>query len=491
MLSIDEYNNNIGKLYVENSDFFKYSPCFSRCEGISFNYAKFVGKKEILKPKYIYLIAIFLLKILRDFIFVLFTKKSNFRLISNESTIVFSYFDERSNHNGYLREEYFREILDNEKGVVCIYKFITPGFFSRGIKYTKLLENLDKSYLAYSEYSFINFILIFKAIYLTIKHFFRFLKIKENLKLEDNLKKIFVSEHFKEILSGVIYQNYLQELMFNRIFLKCPRLILYVWENQPWNKILETSKNRISPETITRGFQHTGFCKKLLQHFPSKSEIHIETNPDQIICNGIINKNELKKYFPNTEIIVGSALRQNKLFKKKNNMPHPMDYRKINNIAFAFSWDQSNYSKIILDLEEIPLDINIYLKFHPNYPDWLFKSNFQDNFINSRLPWEEISKICPLVLANDNSLMFEGYFYGMHTAIYDLNDDLKLDFRDFCSPITHLKKENLKDLNKKFIIELINKSTDKVIKEKYLEKYFVENTLKRSKEIFLNTNEIK
>ena len=39
--------------------------------------------------------------------------------------------------------------------------------------------------------------------------------------------------------------------------------------------------------------------------------------------------------------------------------------------------------------------------------------------------------------------MFEGYYYGMHTAIYDGNDKFKLEKRDFNSPIIHLDSNDL------------------------------------------------
>ena len=484
MVSIDEYNNRIGEAYAKHPDLFKFSPCFSRCEGLSFTYATYLGNKRHINTNYIYLLVIFLAKILRDLFFISLTKTAKLNKVTKDTILVFSYFDERSNESGSLREEYFREILANEQEVLCVYKFISPGFISRGVKYTKLLSRLKKNYTAYSEHAFIDITSILKAIFKTIRHFFEFIKIKDNLGLEDTLTAILIKGHIKEILNGVVYQHYLQELIFNKILSKQPKLILYVWENQPWNRILETSKKRLSPKTISKGFQHTGFCKKLLQHYPSESEGLLDSYPDQIICNGKINQAELKKYYSNVDVIVGSALRQNHLLRRDNSIPKLLDSSSLSNIAFAFSWDQTNYDRIISELKDIPSSIRIYLKFHPNYPDWLKRSDFPDNFINSTLSWEELSKTCPLVLVNDNSVMFEGYFYGMHTAIYDLSDDMGLDKRDFNSPIPHLVRNDLKDIDKNYLIEKINQGTEKVFSNKYLEDYFVNRSIKESKEIF-------
>lgn len=87
--------------------------------------------------------------------------------------------------------------------------------------------------------------------------------------------------------------------------------------------------------------------------------------------------------------------------------------------------------------------------------------------------------------------MFEGYFYGMHTAVYDLFDDMKLDKRDFDSPIPHLVRKDLQNLDKSDLIEIINNSTEKVFSTKYLDDYFIDRGLKESKEIFFGIQSVK
>jgi hypothetical protein len=61
---------------------------------------------------------------------------------------------------------------------------------------------------------------------------------------------------------------------------------------------------------------------------------------------------------------------------------------------------------------------------------------------------------------------------------------MKLDKRDFDSPIPHLVKKDLQNLDKKDLIEAINKNTEKVFSTKYLDDYFIDRSLKETKEIF-------
>ena len=81
--------------------------------------------------------------------------------------------------------------------------------------------------------------------------------------------------------------------------------------------------------------------------------------------------------------------------------------------------------------------------------------------------------------------MFEGYYHGMHTAIYDGHDHLKLEKRDFSSPILHLNKRDLAMINSDQMIKRINSSTINVFKTQYLNKYFYKRNIKELKDIFL------
>ena len=474
----------IGKIYMQNPELYMHSPAFCRCEGRTFLFKNFLNEEKIHYFKIFFLSHIFLAKIVRDIFFIFFTKKISTNNINDKSILVFSFFDKRSIDNGLLKEEYFRDILDCNNNVICVYKFISQGFFKRGIQYTKSLENSNKKFKAFSEYAFIDLFIVFRAIFNSIIFIMKIIYKRNKMQLNSKLKKYLLKEVIKEFLTGIIYQNYLQNLLYKKLLTKKPKVILHVWENQPWNRILEFSKNKYSPNSSSRGFQHTGFSKKLLQHYPSKFEKNLDSLPDIIISNGRKNQTELNKIYSKTKIVVGGALRQNILLKKKLSPPKELTQSNLKEISFAFSWDQSDYDKIIEGLRLIPKNIKIFLKFHPNYPNWSKKNNFPKNFFNSNLSWKEISKTCSLVLASDNSLMFEGFYYGMHSVVYDGVKDYEHAKRDFNSPIIHILESDLKNINKESMLESINKSSKLVFKENYLSDYFSTISLEKSKKIF-------
>ena len=479
---IDKYNSLVGSVYIKDPEFFMYSPAFCRVEAQTFLF-DFWDDGTYPKINFLKNYLIFLCRIIRDLLLSKIFKVK--KELNGKDIFVFSYFDFRNIDNGKLREEFFRDILEYNNKVACFYKFITPGFLRRGYKYSKLLKSAEKSFNAYSELSFVDVKMMIRALLQTYEHYKKFKNstISTGDKKLDNLLIMF---HQNEIASGIVYQGYLQKEIYQKLLKEKPKKILFVWENQPWHRILEYVKKDISPKTKSIGFQHTGFSKRLLQHYPSNEEKNLSTCPDVIICNGVINKEELEVNSNlNSDIIVGSALRQSHLKKVFLSKLKDIIPRNFNSVAFAFSWNQSDYNEIIDQLMELPSNFTIYLKFHPNYPCWLNKSDLPERFINSTETWEQIGKKCPLVVVSDNSLMFEGFFLGMHTAIYYGADARKFGKRDFSSPIAQLTAKDLKDLNSEKLINYINESSKEVVKSEYLFKYFAFNSKEQQMKQFL------
>ena len=268
--------------------------------------------------------------------------------------------------------------------------------------------------------------------------------------------------------------RYIQKLLSEKLLHHHPRVILFVWENSTWERILEHVKKQISPATISRGFQHTGFSKKNLQHYPSCFEGRLNTYPDYILCNGDVTREELQRNQAiSSKIITGGALRQTSLLRKGMGKIPDLSSAQSLNLVFAFSWDQSTYDQILADLKRLPGGVTVHLKFHPMFPDWLDRNDLPARFINSRASWIELGSTCSLVLAHDNSLMFEGYYHGMHTAVYDGPDPLGLEKRDFESPLLHLTQADLPSILSVEIINRINTSTRQMRQTRYLERYFV------------------
>jgi len=484
MVSIDTYNEIVGELYKTNPELFMYSPAFCRCEGQTRLYEAWKTGETGTPLRFGYSVVKFFAKAARDVFYSLLSGRADLKEFPKDGVLLCSYFDRRINASGVLREEYLRNIPENEPDVVCVYKLVNPGFMSTGPAYIRLLRRLRKPFKAITEHDLVTIPKVVRATLKTIRHAAKL----RSIRLPEHLNKTIVSlvlwMHYRECIDGTVYANYLLESVYEKMLSLQPRVLLSVWENQPWERILETCKKRISPQAVSVGFQHTGFSKKLLQHFPSSHEVNLPSYPDIIFCNGTVNRDELAKNPAFTSRVrVGGALRQDSILSKGVPEIRPLRANELKHIAFAFPWDQSVYQRILDDLTQVPNYINVHLKFHPDYPSWCDYKPSAKHLHVSRKSWAELSKECSLVLANDNSLMFEGFYYGMHTAVYDVGAEGEK--RDFSSPLAHLTRDHLKNLSSEASLSVINASTKAVIEGGYLSDYFSEVDISSAKARFL------
>lgn len=472
--SIDHYNDEIGRIYACHPDLFMFSPAFCRCEGQTGLFTLWTSGRAAVEPAYLASALRFCARAARDLVFALAAKAESLESTPGRGVFVFSYFDSRNDDKGTLREEYFRGILDGNADVRCVYKLANAGGILRGLRYLRRISSLEKSYFACAEHGLVGPAMVLKALWLTLRHRVRFGALRPREEWDAALFGFLRAAHLREIRDGTVYCGYLQKLICESLFSFRPRLVLFVWENSPWERILEHVKKKISPGTVSKGFQHTGFSKKLLQHYPSRFEAGLDTYPDFVLSNGHVNRDELARNpaFA-SRAVVGVALRQDGLLDGGLGRLEDLLPGKPMSIAYAFSWDQSTYGPILEDLKLLPESVTVYLKFHPDFPAWLNRTDFPARFINSRASWRELGRKCSLVLANDNSLMFEAYFHGMHAAVYDGADPLGLEKRDFGSPLAHLTRADLPAILSAEVVGRINDSRRHLDETHYLERYFV------------------
>ena len=487
-MTLDEYNNQLGSLYTANEQLFAHSIALSRCEGQTRLFAQWSDGTRRIPLSVLPSLFKFAGKILRDLLYIFLSRRitPESAVSPGKTILVFSYFDWRNDDNGTLREEYLRSILNDEENVLCVYKLVNPGLFARGPAYIRCLKSIRKKFLGHPEHAFLTFISVAQAIYRTGAHAGRFRNSDLDIDPRGGLTALALSAHWKEIIDGTVYALYLQEILAERLLIYKPRLLLSVWENQPWERVIELAKKRISPTTVSKGFQHTGFSKKLLQHYPADCEKNLMGYPDIILSNGEVNHRELTRIAAFKERArVGCALRQDKMLARGIPDISDLSVNEKIDIVFAFPWDQSIYPEILRDLEQIPKQATVYLKFHPDYPDWKKVASSQSNFIVTQAPWPEIGKKCRLLLANDNSLMFEGFYHGMHTAVYDLQPEFEK--RDFGSPLVHFDKKNLARILDGETKKRINYATTQMTRGGYLNRYFVRCDLETAKSIFFTS----
>jgi hypothetical protein len=191
------------------------------------------------------------------------------------------------------------------------------------------------------------------------------------------------------------------------------------------------------------GFQHSGFSYKLLQFFPSKPERELPIYPDKIVTMGEITKRVMieKGNYP-CKIVEGAAMRQAKHLINGKFEIKSKPIIKHNALAYAFSYEISNYTAIVYTLIKVFADsgINIYLKFHPYFNQNmvlnLLARELPENFIPATtMDWDMIYKSVDLILYNDNSLGIEGMINGVKTIKLDIAEPIYNTDRFFYSSL--------------------------------------------------------
>lgn len=409
---------------------------------------RIIGKRDyyFLKSKLLFFPKLIILL----FINLLFSIISRLKDIKEKEYdyVVRTYFDHRSiDEDECLRDEYFGDLINDLKRngkLLVVYKMIRRSDFVKFLK-TKSCD-FDAVSLEYF-LSFFKTLNAFKSfLYSRIILYEKF--IYKNYDCTE-LLQLFIN---KDYLTFSGLNIFIEKEIAIKLFDLNPKTILFPYENQTWEKMYPFVRNLLKSDTKITGYQHTGVSYKLLNYFPSKIEKHLPIFPDKIVTVGkIINNLLLEQANYPSEIIVGGALRFKKHFLNgKSNIEILYPNKKINKkIVYAFSYDLTKYNGILNLLIDIfgNTDINVLLKFHPDYIECdileSFKKQLPKNFIASgAFKWDEIFPIVDLVLYDDNSIAFEGMIHGVKTfsvaeteKIYDITR--KFNFNEW--------KENLNE----------------------------------------------
>lgn len=91
--------------------------------------------------------------------------------------------------------------------------------------------------------------------------------------------------------------------------------LVYVFENQPWEKMLCLAWREAAPGVRLIGQQHSSVPPLLLNYFLGRRESEIMPFPDQVVVNSVFNQEVLEQAgYPGGAIINGGALRYEHLY---------------------------------------------------------------------------------------------------------------------------------------------------------------------------------
>jgi hypothetical protein len=340
----------------------------------------------------------------------------------------FSFYDNRAVKNQVHSDPYFTSFVDfcaskNKKSVI-FYGLIGWKNFGEIMHFIKNMITMQKKVDVVTYH-----------VFLSIKDFFSVIARGLGSRLKLTTPIIFKGKDITYLTNCSLAHDYFfgRNWFFTYSFYYFAKNILkefnikcffYPFENHPWEKLFVLLRNKISPSTRLKAFQHSSISFKLLNYFPGSYEKEIPFYPDKIFTIGEIIKDIMDGYghYPSGLIDTGCALRASYLFEPLKVKEKKMFTKKT---AFAFSSDFKTYPSIIKGLIAIfaKTEYTVYLKIHPivdlRHVD---RINFPPNFIMAKyMPWKKIYEDIDILFYDGNTIGAEALRYNITVAYLNLS----------------------------------------------------------------------
>jgi len=445
-----EYNELLSRACLEHNGKFSVlaSPTLNKQETVTLLYRDVVNQisnnsNKITKKNTVRLRLEFIARLgLMFYNLVKTSLKFRIKSLPENCIYVRTWLVPRSIQNGVVRDDYFRQLIDDmsEKNNVMV------GFQPLGYGATlRQFKNTQKP---------ANFIIPIGllSVFDIIKIFWKYiLSAKINLNNEYSFKEKDISNLInnslkKDYFKLRSFQAFLELEIAIKINRFSPKIFLYIYENQAWENAYLTEFEETTTKTI--GYQSSGFSFRFLNFFPSKLDKINSLFPSLILTVGDIFSKTMEEVgnYP-VPIKTFAALRFEYPVKEgKYTVQKPL--LKINRkILYAFAVHLNQYDDIMNDLIQVfaNTDIEIHLKFHPLYNDRSINLILPDNFtIKKLIKMESLKEQYDLVCFNDNSFGIESLISGVKSFEYsvtDIYDETRmLDFQSYKNKIN---KEDL------------------------------------------------
>jgi len=150
-----------------------------------------------------------------------------------------------------------------------------------------------------------------------------------------------------------------------------PRVVLYPFENQPWEKALRLGLKRCLPDTAVVAYQHSPFPYLLLGPFASSRDIEERQLPDKLVVLGPAWMDIFSKHgYPADMLAVGPALRFSHLFDRSpdvepENAEENPDGRTVLMAASIGHNDTLELARKTIEAFKADDSVKVLLKFHP------------------------------------------------------------------------------------------------------------------------------
>jgi surface carbohydrate biosynthesis protein (TIGR04326 family) len=226
------------------------------------------------------------------------------------STLIHTWVDWRSfDQKGAYRESYFGELPNylekSDENVI-----IVPHVLGT-VPYRKTVDNMAKSEHNFLvPHAFLSIRDVISVFYITSANKpkkIRYPKF-ENMDISwiiyEDLKNDWIGAY---VAFDLLLYRFVRRLKEKRVPVDT---VIYLYENQIWEKVLCAAMRKFYPSAYLIGYQHSAISRMYLNYFFSKRELGIMPFPDKIVANGRYTKDVfVESGYPREKVVQGGAVR--------------------------------------------------------------------------------------------------------------------------------------------------------------------------------------
>ncbi len=272
---------------------------------------------------------------------------------------------------------------------------------------------------------------------------------------------------------------------FRRIAKHCKarvKVLIYPFENQPWEKMLCLAFRREAPEIRLIGYQHTPIPALFVSYLLGAGESRFVPLPDVIVTHGKATLDRLREGgFPEEKLVDGGALRMEYLFDQKENRRTGRTAKEEPRILVVFPTSRLSSACLLQDLLELfpAPSFTFILKCHPDLPWGTFgnkESKLPAWFTVSAQPLNELIQTVDLFLyAPPTGSWREAYIAGLPVLKYQgafLGEFLDIETTD--APGVSEVPVASRDTLRKTVHDLLTEASDSspLERKRFLERAF-------------------
>jgi|GEM_PF-6045814 len=189
-----------------------------------------------------------------------------------------------------------------------------------------------------------------------------------------------------------------------------PKVLLYPYENQPWEKQLLAGFRQHCPETLLVAYQHAIFACNFVSGEPTKAQISQRLMPDLLIATGEeFRQRALLHGFPAERVLLGGSFR----------FPHFTSQEKVREaehglstvlVSLPLQLDESVEIVSVAAEAFAELPLKVIVSFHPMLDEasrQIIRRIMGGNVEFSDRPARELLKAADLLLYNSSGTVFD------------------------------------------------------------------------------------